>query len=87
MVPPYAGYELFFQQLGTDRDGRLYLACAVFSGPEVQARKAQMARWQLKGGHGAQPPMYLRRMLLTSDDHGQTWRLATTTDLAAGVRP
>ncbi len=87
VVPPYPGYELFFQQLGTDLDGRLYLAAAVFSGPEVQQRKAQMARWQLKGGHGPQPPMYLRRMLLTSDDHGRTWRLATTADFVAGVHP
>ncbi|HOT24283.1 MAG TPA: BNR-4 repeat-containing protein [Thermoleophilia bacterium] len=85
VVPPYAGYAVYMHQLTVDRRGRLYLAAACIAGPEVQARRAALARRRLRGG--PLPPLYLRRMLLVPTAVGHTWRFATTADFAAGVSP
>lgn len=85
VVPPYSDYAIYGQALSLDRRGRLYLSASCVSGPEGAARKAAMVRWRRAGSDGPEPPLYLRRFVLISDDNGVTWRLATTADFAAGL--
>lgn len=84
VVPPYSGYQLFFQQLGLDHRGQVFLSAACISGPEVKERKIALAR-RRQSGAGGQPPLYLRRMLFVSADAGYSWRLAGDDDLAPAV--
>ena len=86
VVPPYPEYTVYGQALGLDHRGRLYLSASCVSGPEGAERKSAMVLWRQAGGDGPEPPLYLRRMVLTSNDAGFTWRLATTADFAEGTR-
>jgi hypothetical protein len=85
VVPPYADYSVFGQALGMDHEGRLYVSLSCLSGPEGAARRVALASWRQAGSDGPEPPLYLRRMVLVSDDAGTTWRFAATQDFAAGI--
>jgi len=87
VVPPYADYSIYDQTLSLDHSGRLYLSASCTAGAEDSERKAAVAQWKLSGREGPQPPEYLRRMVLVSDDGGVTWRFAATADLAPRTAP
>ena len=82
VVPPYKDYSIYGQALSLDHNGRLYLSASCMAGAEGSDRKTAMERWRQSGSEGAQPPLYLRRMVLVSADAGDTWSLAATDDLA-----
>jgi hypothetical protein len=79
------GYCIFYQKLGIDHGGRLYLSLSYSGGEELVASSDRSARYRILANREIELGQYRRRMLLVSDDKGSHWRLATTDDFAAGV--
>jgi hypothetical protein len=85
VVAAHPGYSIFYHKLGIDHGDRLFLTLSYAGGDEIQDSKDRRARWRILANDEIQRGQYRRRMLLVSDDHGVSWRLATTPDLAAGI--
>ncbi len=65
IVPPLSEYSVFYHRLTIDRKGRLFLSYDYWS-----------TFWFYRNDHAGR-----RRSLLMSDDGGDSWRLATTSDI------
>ncbi|MCE5239470.1 BNR repeat-containing protein [bacterium] len=72
VVPPVPGYSIYYHKLTIDRRGRLFLSYSHWTNDVYQED------W---------PDLYHNRALVMSADGGKTWKLATTDDLAAPLRP
>ncbi len=72
VVAPLPGYSIYYHKLTLDRRGRLYLSYSYLS-------KAKTYQDDLPG-------LYHYRAVLTSQDGGDTWKLAATADFAAGMK-
>ena len=81
------GYCIFYQKLGIDHDGRLFLSASYAGGEELVVSGDRSARYRILANREIELGQYRRRMLLVSDDRGLTWRLASSADLAAGIDP
>ncbi len=85
VVPAAGGYTLYYHKLTIDHGGRLFVSANSMSGAEWSRQRALVRIWRLRGRRGPRPGYYLHRFVLMSDDHGLSWRLAGSADLAAGV--
>jgi hypothetical protein len=85
VVAGHPGYSIFYHKLGMDHGDRLFLATSYSGGDEIKESNDRLARYRVLANQEVQQGQYRRRMLLVSDDHGGTWRLASTADLAAGI--
>jgi hypothetical protein len=79
------GYCIFYQKLGIDHGGRLFLSASYAGGEELVASSDRSARYRILANREVELGQYRRRMLLVSDDGGRAWRLASLGDLAAGI--
>jgi hypothetical protein len=66
VVPPLPEYAIYYQALAVDRIGRLFLSFSYISGYEL--------------AHPTRPGRYFDRTVIVSDDGGDNWRVATTSD-------
>jgi len=71
VVPPVAGYSIYYHKLTVDRRGALYLSYNHWTSDTTY--------------QGDFPDRHHHRALLTSTDGAKTWRLATTADFLAGL--
>ena len=65
IVPPFSEYSIYYHRLTIDRRGRLFLSYNYWS-----------TYWFYRSDHRGD-----RRALLVSEDRGESWRLAETSDL------
>lgn len=63
VIPPVPGYSIYYHKLTVDRAGRLYLSYSYWADDETYQSDF--------------PDRYHFRAVLTSADHGKTWRLLT----------
>ncbi len=71
VVPPVAGYSIYYHKLTVDRRGRLYLS---------------YNHWTNDTSYQSDfPDRYHHQAVITSKDGGATWKLAETSDFAAGI--
>lgn len=70
VVPPVPGYSIYYHKLTIDRRGRLYLSYSYWTTDEYQEDF---------------PDRYHNPAVVMSADGGKTWKLATTSDFAAGI--
>lgn len=71
VVPPVAGYSIYYHKLATDRDGRLYLSYSY---------------WAKEPPYVDHKGEFRHRALLRSADGGETWHLPETEDFLRGIR-
>jgi len=72
VAPPVAGYSIWYHKLTIDRRGRLYLSYNHWTSNESYQNEF--------------PGRYTHRAVITSGDGGSTWKLAETSDFAAGMQ-
>lgn len=72
VVPPVAGYSIWYHKLTIDRRGRLYLSYNHWTSNESYQNEF--------------PGRYTHRAVITSADGGRTWKLAETSDFLAGIQ-
>lgn len=72
-VPALPNYAIWYHKASLDRQQRLFLSFSYLSGEEVK--------------NPTRPGTYYDRMVIFSDDRGDTWRLAKTADFESGVLP
>ena len=65
IVPPFSEYSIYYHRLTIDRRGRLFLSYNYWS-----------TYWFYRSDHRGD-----RRALLVSEDRGENWKLAETSDL------
>jgi hypothetical protein len=68
VAPEGDQYSIYYQKLAVDRIGRLFLSFSHFN-------------WTMEA---TDETRYQKRIVVLSDDRGDTWRLATTADFATG---
>jgi len=69
IAAPFSEYSVFYHRLTIDRTGRLFISYDYWS-----------THWFYRNDHPGN-----RRAVLMSPDGGETWKLAETSDLAAGL--
>lgn len=91
VVSFHRGYSIFYHKLTLDRLGRLFLTYYLYVdqlSDEIAA--AYMRKWPnetlIRNEQGRWTGIRPHDpVILVSDDHGETWRIATTEDFAAGI--
>ena len=73
VIPPVAGYSIYYHKLTVDRQGRLFLSYNHWTSDTTY--------------QGDFPERYHHRAVIMSADGGKTWKLVQTKDLAAGLLP
>ena len=68
----HRGYAQYYQKMSIDRRGRIFLSLSYFRPKDWPVKQRSANR-------------YHHRMVLVSEDGGQTWRFATLADFTAGV--
>lgn len=68
------GYAQYYQKMSIDRRGRIFLSLSYFRPKDWPVEERAANR-------------YHHRMILMSEDGGETWRFATLEDFAGGVTP
>ena len=99
LVRPFrTNYSHWYQKPAIDRFGRLFLSYIYYGNclsptdaTDYEAKYGESLVWErdCAGGTRAyyQPMTEHEPVVLMSDDHGDSWRLATTADFAAGLDP
>jgi hypothetical protein len=70
VIPPVAGYSIYYHKLTIDRTGGLWLSYSYLAGDKTYQDQFR--------------ELYNNRALLVSKDHGATWKLAETRDFPDG---
>ncbi|MGD8240286.1 MAG: sialidase family protein, partial [Armatimonadota bacterium] len=71
VIPPVAGYSIFYHKLTVDRRGRLFLSYNHWTSDETYQNDF--------------PDRYHHRAVLVSKDGGKSWKLAETGDFIEGL--
>jgi len=71
VIPPVAGYSIYYHKLTIDRTGRLYLSYSYWTSDTTYQSDF--------------PDRYHNNAVLVSKDAGKTWKLAQTEDFAEAV--
>ena len=71
MLPPVAGYSIYYHKLTIDRHGWLYLSYSYWTSDTTY--------------QDDYPDRYHNRAIVVSKDGGRTWKLATTQDFLEGM--
>lgn len=83
LIEPYrSGYSIYYHKLTTDRIGNLYLSYSYLAMDLSQTEiDEHQAKWP-----GEEPGQFAHDgCILTSNDNGNSWKLATTEDFASNI--